>query len=196
MLKDSAVGYGLLTITLHWVCALLIIFLFGLGIYMTGLDYYSEWYHKGPVLHISLGLVLLILMIARVIWRVSNRTPAKLPNHSRAANFLATLVKYVLYVLIFIVLLSGYLITTAEGKPASLFDLVHFPVLTQLSAANVDRAGLVHELLAWAIVIVAALHALAALIHHFVIRDRTLVRMLKPVKKIPITDDRSSSGNS
>jgi cytochrome b561 len=173
---------------LHWVCALLIIFLFGLGIYMTGLDYYAEWYHKGPALHVSLGLILLLLMVARVVWRLFSIKPASLPNHSRMTQLLAAVVKYLLYVLIFAVLISGYLITTAEGKPASLFGIVHFPVLTELNSTNVDRAGLIHELLAWAIVIVAALHALAALTHHFVIRDRTLVRMLKPVKRTPPQD--------
>ena len=195
MLKDAAAGYGLLTIILHWVSALLIFFLFGLGIYMTGLDYYSEWYHKGPALHVSLGLILLLLMIVRIIWRMVNKNPTVLPNHSRTTLLLAKLVKYLLYGLVFIVIASGYLITTAEGKPASLFDVIHFPVITQLGADNVDRAGLIHELLAWAIVIVAALHALAALVHHFVIRDRTLVRMLKPIKKLPVADEQASSGN-
>ena len=196
MLKDATTGYGLLTILLHWVSALLIFFLFGLGIYMTGLDYYSEWYHKGPALHVSLGLILLLLMVVRIVWRLVNKKPAALPNHSRTTLFLATLVKYLLYGLILSVIASGYLITTAEGKPASLFDIIHFPVITQLDAANVDRAGLVHELLAWAIVIIAALHALAALAHHFVIRDQTLLRMLKPIKKLPPADEQTSPGNS
>lgn len=196
MLKDASAGYGLLTIILHWVSALLILFLFGLGIYMTGLDYYSQWYHKGPALHVSLGLILLLLMIVRIIWRMVNKNPTALPNHSRTTLLLATLVKYLLYGLILIVIASGYLITTAKGKPASLFDIIHFPVIIQLDAANVDRAGLVHELLAWAIVIIAGLHALAALIHHFVIRDQTLVRMLKPIKKLPPADKQTSLGNS
>ncbi len=195
MLKDTSAGYGLFTIVLHWVSALLIFFLFGLGVYMTGLSYYSPWYHKGPALHISLGLVLLLLMVVRILWRLGNKNPTPLPNHSRSTLLLSRLVKYLLYGLIFIVIASGYLITTADGKPASLFDVIHFPMLTQLSPTNVDRAGLIHELLAWAIVIVAALHALAALIHHFVIRDRTLVRMLKPVKNLPPGDKKLSSGN-
>lgn len=194
MLKDSAAGYGLFTILLHWVSALLIFFLFGLGVYMTGLSYYSPWYHKGPALHISLGLVLLLLMVLRILWRWINPAPRALPSYSRATLLLSRLVKYLLYGLIFIVIISGYLITTADGKAASLFDVIHFPSFIQLSAANVDRAGLIHELLAWGIVIVAALHALAALIHHFVMRDRTLIRMLKPVKKLS-ADEKSSTDN-
>lgn len=182
MLKDSTAGYGILTIFFHWACALLIFFLFGLGIYMTGLDYYSEWYHRGPALHISLGLVLLLLMLARILWRLGNKQPQALPNHSRTTLRLVRLVKYSLYLLIIGLLLSGYLITTAEGKPASLFNLMHFPAIIALDSTSVDRAGLIHELLAWASVIIAAMHATAALVHHFVIRDRTLIRMLKPVK--------------
>ncbi len=181
MLKDSHAGYGLITIALHWSCAFLIIILFGLGIYMTGLDYYSRWYYKAPALHISLGIVLSALMIAFVLWRIGNSNPGPLASHSRSILLLAKLVKYTLYILIFIVLASGYFLATATGKPASLFGIIHIPAITQLDSINVDRIGLVHELFAWAVVILAALHAFAALAHHFVGRDRTLVRMLKPV---------------
>lgn len=182
MLKDSRSGYGLISIVIHWISAALILFLFGLGIYMVDLGYYDDWYHKGPELHISLGLVVLVLMFARVIWRIVNPTPEEL-SAKRAQNLAAKLVKLGLYAFIFIVLVSGYLITTAEGQPASMFNLIKFPVLTELSSQNVDLAGTIHEYLAWGIVILVALHVAGALFHHFVVRDRTLVRMLKPVKK-------------
>ena len=181
MLKDSHAGYGLITIALHWSCAFLIIILFGLGIYMTGLDYYSTWYYKGPALHISLGFILSVLMITFVLWRIGNGNPGPLANHSRSIVLFALLVKYTMYIFIFIVLVSGYLLATAAGKPASLFGIIHIPSIAQLDSINVDRVGLVHELFAWAVVILAALHAFAALAHHFVGHDRTLVRMLKPI---------------
>ena len=182
MLKDSRSGYGLISIVIHWISAALILFLFGLGIYMVDLGYYDDWYHKGPELHISLGLVVLVLMFARVVWRIVNPTPEEL-SAKRAQNLAAKLVKLGLYAFIFIVLVSGYLITTAEGQPASMFNLIKFPVLTELSSQNVDLAGAIHEYLAWGIVLLVALHVAGALFHHFVVRDRTLVRMLKPVKK-------------
>lgn len=182
MLKDSRSGYGLVSIAIHWVSAVLILFLFGLGIYMVDLGYYDDWYHKGPELHISLGLVVLLLMSLRVIWRIVNPTPVELSS-KRAQNLAAKLVKLGLYAFIFVVLISGYLITTAEGQPASMFNLIKFPVLIELSSQNVDLAGELHEYLAWGIVLLVALHVSGALFHHFVVRDRTLVRMLKPVKK-------------
>lgn len=182
MLKDSRNGYGLISIVIHWVSAVLILFLFGLGIYMTGLSYYDDWYHKGPELHVSLGLVVLLIMLVRVIWRIINPTPVDLAN-KRVQNLAAKLVKLGFYAFIFIVLVTGYLITTAEGQPASMFNLIKFPVLTELSAKNVDIAGALHEYLAWGIVLLVVLHTAGALLHHFVMRDRTLVRIIKPVKK-------------
>lgn len=182
MLKDSRNGYGLISIVIHWVSAVLILGLFGLGIYMTGLSYYDDWYHKGPELHISLGLIVLLIMLTRVIWRIINPTPVNL-SEKRIQNLAAKLVKLGLYTFIFIVLVSGYLITTAEGQPASMFNLIKFPVLTKLSSQNVDIAGALHEYLAWGIVILVVLHTVGAFFHHFVIRDRTLVRIIKPVKK-------------
>lgn len=181
MLKDSRSGYGVISIVIHWISALLILFLFGLGIYMVDLSYYDDWYHKGPELHISLGLIVLMLMLVRIVWRIANPTPVALSDKP-AQNFAAKLVKLGLYGFIVIVIVSGYLITTAEGQPASMFNLIKFPVLIELSSHNVDLAGELHEYFAWGIVILVALHAAGALIHHFVMRDRTLVRMLKPVK--------------
>ena len=183
MLKDSASGYGLITIVLHWLTAILVIFLFGLGLYMTSLDYYSPWYHKGPALHVSLGLLLLALMILRILWRSGNQNPSALAGIDRRTLLAATAVKVVLYVLIFTLCISGYLITTAEGQAANFFDLLGVPATLQLSAANVDLIGEVHEYCAWSLVIIASLHGVAALFHHFVKKDRTLLRMLKPVKK-------------
>lgn len=182
MLTDSRTGYGLISIAIHWISALLILFLFGLGIYMVDLGYYDDWYHEAPELHISLGLVVLLLMLIRVIWRIGNPTPVELAA-KRAQNLAAKFVKLGLYALVFIVLISGYLITTAEGQPASMFNLIKFPVLTELSSQNVDLAGEIHEYLAWGIVLLVVLHVAGALLHHFIIRDRTLMRMLKPVKK-------------
>jgi cytochrome b561 len=182
MLKDSSNGFGLISILIHWISGVLIIFLFGLGVYMVDLTYYDDWYHKGPELHVSLGLVVLLIMLLRIVWRIINPTPVDLPMKP-AQQITSKLVKLALYLFIFVVIATGYLITTAEGQAASMFNLIKFPVITQLGSANVDLAGEIHKYLAWGIIALVVLHALGALFHHFVMRDRTLVRILKPVKK-------------
>lgn len=182
MLKDSSNGFGLISILIHWISAVLILFLFGLGVYMVELTYYDDWYHEAPELHVSVGLVVLLLMVARILWRMANPNPVYL-SATPAQQITAKLVKIALYLFIVVVIASGYLITTAEGQAASMFDVLKFPAIIQLSSANVDLAGEIHEYLAWGIIALVVLHTIGALFHHFVKRDRTLVRMLKPVKK-------------
>lgn len=183
MIKDSRAGYGLVTIILHWFTAPLIFFLFGLGVYMRSLDYYSPWYHRAPDLHIALGILVFGLMLARFIWRISSQSPAPLASLSKANLLAANLVKIALYGLVFIICISGYLITTNDGESANFFNLFSIPASLHLGPDNVDRAGLIHKYLAWSVVGLALLHAAAALFHHFVKRDTTLVRMLKPADK-------------
>lgn len=180
MLKDSLSGYGLVTILFHWVCAPLIIFLFGLGVFMRTLDYYSPWYHPAPALHISLGILVFLLMSLRAIWRSRSASPAPIPTISASQYLAANMVKIALYIFVFLICISGYLITTADGQAASFFDVFGIPATIKLNAVNVDRAGLIHKYLAWGIIGIVILHAGAALFHHFIKRDRTLIRMLKP----------------
>ena len=180
MFKDSRSGYGLVTIILHWVCAPLIFFLFGLGVYMRSLDYYSPWYHRGPALHIALGILVFALMCFRFLWRKTSTNPDAIPTISKNTYLAANLSKAALYVGVFIICITGYLMTTADGESADFFGLFHIPASVQLSHDNVDRAGLIHRYLAWALVAIALLHGAAALFHHFIKHDKTLVRMLKP----------------
>lgn len=179
MIKDTSQYFGLASIILHWTSAIAIIFLFSLGLYMTSLSYYDEWYHKGPSLHVSIGLLLFFATLLRILWRLFNTTPVNLYNN-RASNAAAKLIKLALYLLIFVVAITGYLITTAEGQAARVFEWFSIPVSVQLTADQVDLAGEIHEYGAWLIILIATLHAGAALMHHFVFKDRTLKRMIFP----------------
>lgn len=180
MLKDSRTGYGLISILFHWVSAPIILFVFGLGVYMRGLDYYSPWYHRGPELHISLGILIVFLMTLRLLWRFPNKALEPIPTISKRVQLAAKVVKYLLYIAVFTLCITGYLITTAEGSPAQFFGILSIPASIELSADNIDRIGFIHKYLAWGLVGVVGLHAGAALFHHFIKRDNTLLRMLKP----------------
>lgn len=179
MLKDSAQTYGIVSIFLHWLSAISIIFLFALGIYMTDLGYYDEWYHKGPALHISVGILLFFATLLRLLWRTNNTTPKDL-SLNNTTKIAAKTIKIVIYFLIFILAITGYLITTAEGQAAQVFDWFGLPACIELHADQVDLAGEIHEYAAWLMIIIATLHAGAALLHHFVFKDKTLTRMIFP----------------
>ncbi len=76
------------------------------------------------------------------------------------------------------VIVAGYLISTADGEPISVFGWFSVPATLSGLPDQADVAGEIHLYLAWALVVFAVLHALAALKHHFVDRDPTLKRML------------------
>ncbi|MEK8081648.1 cytochrome b [Pseudomonas sp. XK-1] len=175
--RNSPSRYGLVSILMHWLVALAVFGLFGLGYWMVGLDYYSSWYKTAPDLHKSIGLVLLALMLVRLLWRWLSPPPPALPDHGRMTRLASKLGHGFLYLGLLLLMLSGYLISTADGRAIEVFGLFSVPATLTAIPNQEDVAGLVHEYLAWALVIFAGIHALAALKHHFIDRDRTLVRM-------------------
>lgn len=175
--RNSSSHYGLVSILLHWLVALAVFGLFGLGYWMVGLDYYSGWYKTAPDLHKSIGLLLFAVMLVRVLWRWVSPVPASLPNHGRLTRLGSKLGHGFLYLGLFVLMISGYLISTADGRGIEVFGLFEVPASLTSIPDQEEVAGLVHEYLAWALVIFAGVHALAALKHHVIDRDRTLLRM-------------------
>jgi cytochrome b561 len=175
LLRDTATGYGLVTRLLHWLMAAGIIGLFVLGWWMVGLDYYSPYYTSAPHIHKSLGMILLFLLFARFAWRLANPRPddSELTPLERR---MAPLVHWGLYPLMLVLMVSGYLIPTAEGQPIDVFGIISVPAL--MTGENLeDTAGLIHEYAAYVIMIVVFFHTAAALKHHFHDKTSILKRM-------------------
>lgn len=177
-LKNSAERYGLVAVTIHWVVAAVVIGLFALGFWMVDLTYYDDWYKQAPDIHRSVGILLLGVMLVRVIWRFANTGPKPLSSHKRWEVASAHAAHSLLYLLIFVAMVSGYLISTADGSSISVFDLFEVPSVTGQIKGLEDTAGTVHYWSTWAIVALASVHAAGALKHHFIDRDQTLRRML------------------
>lgn len=176
--RNSSSRYGLVSRVLHWGIALVVFGLFGLGLWMVELDYYSGWYRTAPDLHKSIGLTLFALMLLRLLWRWLSPPPPALPNYSKLTRLGAAFGHGLLYAGLFALMLSGYLISTADGRGIGLFGLFEVPASITSIPDQEDLAGAVHFYLAWGLVVFAGLHGLAALKHHFIDRDATLTRML------------------
>ena len=170
--------YGLVAILLHWWTALAVLALFPLGLWMTGLDYYHAWYRSAPDIHRGLGVLLAITVVLRLAWRLWDSRPDPVPGHSPTERRIARLVHGLLYGLLLLTAWAGYLISTADGRPVDVFGLFSVPATIHDITNQEDLAGTAHLVLAIALVSVAGVHALAALKHHILDRDRTLLRML------------------
>jgi cytochrome b561 len=176
--RNSARRYGLFSILLHWGSALAVFGLFGLGLWMVGLDYYSSWYRRAPDLHKSVGMLLLLATLLRLLWRFASPPPPALSSYSALTRKGAALMHGVLYLGLFALMFSGYLISTADGRGIEVFGWFTVPATLSGIDGQEDIAGVVHLWLAWGLIGMAALHALAALKHHFIDRDATLSQML------------------
>jgi cytochrome b561 len=177
-LRNSQQGYGWLAIVLHWLVAVAVIGLFSLGFWMVELSYYDDWYRRAPDIHRSIGVLLFAVVVLRLVWRWVNPSPRPLPNHKRWEVVSAHLAHLLLYVLMFVAMISGYLITTADGSSIRVFGWFEVPSVTGQIKGMEDVAGTFHYRATWALVALAGVHALAALKHHLIDRDDTLRRML------------------
>jgi len=178
LLRNSKQRWGLAAVSLHWGMAIVIIGLFGLGLWMTSLSYYDPWYKQGPNLHKSIGVLLFTGLLVRLAWRAIDRTPAPIATHKAWEQKAAHTAHWILYAGLFAVMISGYLISTADGRAISVFGLFEIPATITSIEKQEDIAGLVHLWLAVALISTAAGHALAALKHHYIDKDSTLKRML------------------
>jgi len=177
-LRNSTDRYGFVAILIHWLVALAVIGLFALGYWMVDLSYYDDWYRRAPDIHRSVGLLLLAAMVIRAGWRLMNPSPSPLSNHRRWEVIAAHGAHLLLYLLLFVAMVSGYLISTADGSSISVFGWFEVPSITGQVKGMEDTAGVIHYWSTWAIVVLSGIHALGALKHHFIDRDRTLLRML------------------
>lgn len=178
MLKNTSESYGVLSRVVHWVSALTVLGLFALGLWMEDLDYYHDWYRTAPDIHRSVGVLLLILTAFRLVWyRVSSK-PRALETHSRTIRIASVATHHVMILLLFAMFISGYLITTAQGDALYVFNWFSIPSTLNGIDNLEDIAGEVHELTAFTLIGLAALHAIGALKHHFIDKDVTLKRML------------------
>ena len=181
LLNNTSTSYGSVAIALHWLMALVIFAMFGLGLWMVDLNYYDSWYHDAPYIHKAVGMLLLFALIFRLVWRLTNTRP----NLMGAAweQFVALAVHRMHYLLLFILTITGYLIPTAEGVGIDIFGLFTVPATATFTKEEADLIGEIHHYTAWAVIALAAAHAGAAMKHHVIDKDITLLRMLGMTRK-------------
>lgn len=176
-MTPSVSSYSKISKILHWLTAILVVIAFydGLGgnesrVYLPARDATRQ-------LHETLGIAVLALLVLRVIWRAFDERPVK-PESSRMMALAAKSVQFTLYVLLLAVPLTAVLGAWFEGHAVTLLSGVVLNSPFQSSHDLGVNLSNVHVFLANAILWVAGLHALAALYHHYVLKDDVLKSML------------------
>ncbi|MGF1764240.1 cytochrome b [Aliivibrio kagoshimensis] len=168
--------YDIVSKTFHWLSALAIFGLFGLGYWMVDLTYYDEWYKTGPDVHRSIGICLALVTFARMLWKLKAVHPEV--EGKPYEIIIAKLVHRLFYVLLTVLFISGYLITTADGNSIEVFNWFSVPGFGSMIENQEDIAGEIHYYLAYTVIGLAVVHALAAIKHHFIDKDKTLIKMI------------------
>ena len=178
--RNSANSWGWVSIVLHWLSTVVIIGLFLLGLWMVDLTYYDAWYRTSTDIHRSVGVLILLLTLARIIWKKFQAVPSALPKHKPWEHLSAVIAHSTMYLLLIAITISGYLISTADGRSLHVFNWFSIPATLHGIEHQEDIAGNIHFILAVALIALTVIHAAGALKHHFVDRDTTLKRMLIP----------------
>jgi cytochrome b561 len=168
--------FDTLTITLHWTTLLVVLTLFGSGL-LYGQVEERSWAPPLLQVHRSLGVTIWALTVFRLLWRVTGaQFPAFPPSMTPLHQLGARLSEYGLYALLLIQPATGLAQTILRGRPFELFAW-SIPPLVAKDAALVRIFHGVHEIGAWCLFALAGLHAAAALVHHFILRDDILEAM-------------------
>lgn len=169
--------YTRTAMSLHWLIALMLFGMFGLGLYMTELPLsptklklYS--YHKWT------GVSVFLLVLLRLTWRITHVPPPLPMSTPRWQVAAAAAGHHLLYLLMVIVPLSGWLMSSAKGFQTVWFGVLPLPDLLSKDEALGETLLLVHRFLNYFFMTVITGHVLAAIKHQFADRDGLLSRML------------------
>jgi cytochrome b561 len=187
MWRNSEVRYGRVAMLFHWSIAAAILFMFFLGPYMANLPETEPLQFPLFQLHKTIGLTILVLSIARALWRFANPIPAlpeDMPHWERLA---ARASHFCLYGFMIVVPLFGWASVSAAplGVPTMWFGVFEWPEIPFLGDLRRAQKQLLvgpledtHAVLAFLMMGLVALHIAAALKHHFRDHDRILKHML------------------
>ena len=171
-LRNTYQSYGLISKSLHAIIAVLIIGMLSISFFMSDIGIHSIY-----TLHKLTGLLILSLGTLMIIWELVNQKPAYPVTMARWEQILATSVHHLLLLLIIIMPLSGWIFSTAGGKPPTLLGIPLAMPGISLSITVKSFFKDTHKIMAWIILALVSFHVLAALKHWLFNKDGIIQRM-------------------
>jgi cytochrome b561 len=170
-------AYTVTARVLHWLTAALVVVQAPLGIIIANVEM-GAWADTLYNLHKSIGATLIPLVLIRLAWRLTH-PPAPLPKDiPEMQRIVAESMHWSLYALLIVQGLLGWIATSAYPAPVPVFGLFELPAIWSENRALSDQLFKIHRFIGIALVVLIAGHAGAALQHHFIRKDRVLMRMI------------------
>lgn len=168
--------YGTTAKVLHWLIVVLLAVQYPIGWLMPDI-------HRGQqpgaamIFHISFGVAILATILLRLMWRVTHPVApeSSLPRWQRISS---EVVHWLLYALVLVTTLTGWLFASFRGWSISFFFVVPLPMLASENGAAIKAMNGLHQTAEWALLVVIGIHLGAAVVHMLVYRDRVMQRML------------------
>lgn len=174
--RPGAPGYGAVAKSLHWLIVVLLLTQYALGWTMPNVG--RTTLPVGLIFwHVSVGMLLLAVMLLRLAWRLAHPVPL-LGGVPMWQNWTARVTHVLLYAALFGQVLLGWANASARAWTVEILAIVPMPRILPAASPVGMAAGDIHDDFAFVLLGLIVLHVAAALYHHFVLRDRVLIRML------------------
>ncbi|MBS0350480.1 MAG: cytochrome b [Proteobacteria bacterium] len=181
MIKGNGYAYGWMMQLLHWILAVLIIGMLAIGLSFLFIP-------NGPVksqligLHKSVGMTILFLMIIRICWRAYDVQPPLPITVAPWEKIAARTVQAAFYLVLLIMPLSGWLLSSFGGHPVMVWNWFNAAVPVTKNPQISQNFFTIHAVFAWILIGLIVLHVGAALKHHFMEKNNVLRRMIPGYK--------------
>ncbi len=174
---DSPKKLSTLTIALHWIIGIGVIMAIASGLYIDGLP---RGYDKGALVgaHQSLGILILLLAVLRIVWRLKNGFPVALSAVSRCQEIAGKTIHILLLAGTVLLPISGFIMTVGGGYPVMFFGFELVAGSPEKNEVLSQIGHFVHGVGGYVLIALILLHIAGALKHHFLVKDGTLKRII------------------
>jgi len=175
-IKNTPDRYGIVARYLHWLIVIGITIMLIIGFFH---DYIGDKALRSTFMrfHMSLGILILVLMVLRLLWALTSHKPQPLPNIPRWQQIASKAAHGLLYAVLILMPISGWVMVNAHGGSPVFFGLFKLPAIVPANKAFASFMSDVHSFLAWTIIVLVAIH-LIAIIKHLVVDKHNLFKRM------------------
>lgn len=181
MLKQAVDTYSKSSKIIHWLSAVIVIAMLSLSFFLEDLP--ERYQPLGYLTHKSFGLVVLFLLFLRIIWIFYRGKPSLPPTVPGWQKILARSVQYGLYIFLFAMPMSGWIMSVAANRTPIFFGLFPVPLPITPNKELATFMNETHEVIAWILIVLIVLHVAGAMKHYFLDKDDVLQSMLPGPRK-------------